>query len=209
MTTAHDRRSLGVPLTDMTEALGLHDMASKIARLRLRLRALMPPSVPSVSTACGLLDGLTEIATTANQQLKNFSEPSSRDREIALFTYCYALDPLGECITELGRVNTAVLTFHLQAKSIHRKHAIAGKNSDHSPDIEAAWQDASEYVSSGYEAANDILKTLEGDLQRTAIGLAPPADSLPLNASNARQNHPDPALVVASAPSAATTAKGR
>ncbi|MGW1430017.1 hypothetical protein ACWD6K_15570, partial [Streptomyces sp. NPDC002431] len=46
VTADHDRRSLGAPLTDMSEALGLHDMASKIARARFRLRALHPPSIP-------------------------------------------------------------------------------------------------------------------------------------------------------------------
>ncbi|MGC4951106.1 hypothetical protein ACLQ2N_33570 [Streptomyces sp. DT224] len=195
----------------MSEALDLHDMASKIARARFRLRALHPPSIPSVKTVCEILDDLSDITAAANRQLKNFSEFASPGEKISFSAYCHVLDSAGECITELGRVNAAVLDYHFRAKDIQVKLAAARGDSGSRDDLKAARQDASEYVFSGCEVANAFLKTLEGELHRTAMSLTPSADSPPLGASNVRQDRPGLTSAAPPAPSvtASRTTKGR
>ncbi|MGW2477927.1 hypothetical protein [Streptomyces sp. NPDC001665] len=195
----------------MSEALGLHDMASKIARARFRLRALHPPSIPSVSTVCEILDDLSAITAAANRKLKNFSEFASPGEKVSLFASCHVLDSLGECMTELGRVNATVLNYHFRTKDIQVRHAQIRGGSDSSDDLEAARKDASEYVFPGCEVANAFLETLEGELHRTAMSLTSSADSPSLGASKPRQESPGLTSTAPSAPSvtASRTTKGR
>ncbi|MEV5605462.1 hypothetical protein AB0L33_28875 [Streptomyces sp. NPDC052299] len=186
-------------------------MASKIARVRFRLRALRPPSIPSVSTVCEILDDLSDITAAANRKLKNFSNFASPGEKISLFTSCHVLDSLGECMTELGRVNATVLNYHFRAKDIQVKHALSRKGSDSSADLEVPLKDASEYVFSGFEVVDALLKTLEGDLQRKAMSLAPSVDNPLLAASKPRQDRPPLTSTTSPAPSvtASRTTKGR
>ncbi|MFF7337409.1 hypothetical protein ACFZAT_08705 [Streptomyces sp. NPDC008163] len=195
----------------MSEALDLHDMASKIARARFRLRALHPPSIPSVNTVCELLDDLFDITAAANRKLKNYPDCTSRGEKIALSAYCHASDPLGECISELAKVNATILDYHFRAGNIRMKHALIRGGSDGRDDLEAAWEEASEYVLSGCEVVDVFLKTLEGDLQRTATSLAPSANDPALRASNSRQDRPGLTSAVPPAPSVAVSraTKGR
>ncbi|MYS36682.1 MULTISPECIES: hypothetical protein [unclassified Streptomyces] len=186
-------------------------MASKIARARFRLRALHPPSIPSVSAVCEILDDLSNITAAANRQLKSFSEFASPGEKVSLFASCHVLDSLGECMTELGRVNATVLNYHFRAKGIRVKHALIRGGSDSSDDLEAARKDASEYVFPGCEVANAFLEALEGELHRTAMSLTSSADSPSLGASEPRPESPGPASTAPSAPSvtASRTTKGR
>ncbi|MFK0099084.1 hypothetical protein [Streptomyces sp. NPDC091040] len=196
----------------MSEALGLHDMASQIARARFRLRALQPHSIPSVSTLCEHIDALADIATAATQQLKKRSSgAASHDQRTALLAYSYALDPLGECITELGRANTAVLDFHFEAIDLRTTRDPGTKPDAGKDDLELARRRAAERISAGCEVVDSCLGTLARDLQRTAMKLAPPVYVAPPLKPGALQDRPGLASTVPAALSVAAsrTTKGR
>jgi hypothetical protein len=196
-------------MPSITDALALHDTASGIDRLQFQLRALPPaPAIPSltdvsahVQTLAGLTSGITvEINRRLSAGL--FSVPAQR----AVEAYSSALAPLGEAMTELGRLQHEIAFVNFTAPRISQS------------DLPYPRQMANEIITGCREAADDILTVAADELRAAANRLTPSSPHTPA-AARARSPHtpiaaytalasdgpPSPAPPPAAAPSTAKT----
>ncbi|MFJ7527957.1 hypothetical protein ACIQ1S_23890 [Streptomyces griseus] len=153
-------------MTDISQALALHDMASRIDRLRFQLRTLPPaPAIPDVGTVSSQINTLARITTAVSdridQCLADLPSPGSKS---ALLAYSCIIAPLGEAITELGRIQAEVTSIRFAAHPAHKKEK-----------TERARQTnmANEVISGSCEAADEILEIVVSGLREEAAKSAP------------------------------------
>ncbi|MFE6979282.1 hypothetical protein [Streptomyces sp. NPDC057682] len=154
-------------MTNFSQALALHDMASLIDRLRFQLRALpAPPSLPGVETLSARSNILAAITKAVCEKVDQclIDLPSQGSTE-AVQAYSKTLAPLGEVATELGRIQAEVATYKF---SIYPEH----KNDR----VELARRAglANKVVSESRDTADRILEMVVSGLREEAATLAPP-----------------------------------
>jgi hypothetical protein len=155
-------------MTSITQALALYDMAGQIERLRFQLRALPPaPAIPHLDSVTAQVHTLAGILTAVSDQVNHRLDLSSADAKKALVVYSAALVPLGEAMTELGRLQAEVTFFNFT--TYPRYH--------HSPsDLERQHRDVNEIITGCCDAADEALEVAAEELQAAAVELAhPPA----------------------------------
>ncbi|MEU8543223.1 hypothetical protein AB0C52_25100 [Streptomyces sp. NPDC048717] len=151
-------------MTDINQALSLYDMANQIDRLRFQMRAL-PASIPSVSAAFAPVHTLTGIITAVSDEVsRRLAGHISSDEAKAIDAFGDAFIPLGEAVTELGRMHSEVAFFNFTTYPTH---------SGSSPDLERLTRRSEEVISGCREAADAILETAAGELRAAAVKLAP------------------------------------
>ncbi|MER6531650.1 hypothetical protein [Streptomyces sp. NPDC001508] len=192
-------------MTDLDEALALYDLASRIDRLRFQLRSLTPaPTIPGlneVSTQVYTLAGIT--AAISEQVNLRLSDGLARvPRQKALQAYSDALAPLGEAMTELGRLQTEIVYFDFTAfPALH----------DSPSDLQHRRQQANELITGCCGAADEILEAAAGELRAAATELAPTPTRIQATALAHSPHTPAPAKTAAHAtvpPSPANAAPG-
>jgi hypothetical protein len=199
-------------MPSITEALALFDTANQVERLQFQLRDLPPaPAIPHLMRICAHVRTLAEITTAVGEEVNRrlANGPLSVGSAKAVQAYSDALAPLGETMTELGRVQAEIAFFNFTTHPAARDNAVV---------LAAAGQQAGEVITGCCEAADEILGTVAGELRVAATELAPPPTRAQATAL-ARSPHTQgpgqsaaaPAVPAASAlPAAAPTgAKGR
>lgn len=196
-------------MTSLTDALALYDTASSIDRLRFRLRALPPaPVAPSpsevseqVRTLAGIIAGISDAVS---RRLSDglYSVPAQR----AVDAFSSALAPLGEAMTELGRLQRDVVFVHFTAPRISTSEM------PHPREL------ATEVITECRDAAAEILEVTAEELRAVATRLTTSSGPLQ-SAARARSPHAAVTRQATSAPAAPlpapspavapTTAKGR
>ncbi|MFF7258192.1 hypothetical protein [Streptomyces microflavus] len=153
-------------MTDILQALALHDMASRIDRLRFQLRTLPPaPTIPAVETVSFQINTLTRITTAVSEKIDQcLTDLPSQGAKSALLAYSGIIAPLGEAITELGRIQAEATSIRFAAHPAHKKET-----------TERAQQTylANEVISGSCEAADEILEMAVRGLREEAAKLAP------------------------------------
>ncbi|MGW4345350.1 hypothetical protein ACWEL8_09760 [Streptomyces sp. NPDC004690] len=153
----------------MSHALALYDMASQIDRCRFQLRALpCAPAVPSLTDVSAQVHTLAKITLAASDQVNrrlSGGDLFSADAMRAIEVYSDALAPLGEALTELGRLQAATALFDFTTHPRHR---------DNPSDLDRSRRQASEIVTGCRDAADEILETTADELRAAAAELAIP-----------------------------------
>ncbi|MET9955437.1 MULTISPECIES: hypothetical protein [Streptomyces] len=154
-------------LSNFTPALALYDMAGQVDRLRFQLRTLPPaPSIPAVDSVSARVEDLIGITTAVSAQIKHCLSDlmSGEPTKAALQAYSNALAPLGEALTELGRMHAEIAHYNFTTHPAHR-----GSPSD----LELPRQEVNETVSGCCEAADEILEVTAIELRDAALALMP------------------------------------
>lgn len=153
-------------MTDIAQALAIHDMASRIDRLRFQLRTLPPaPTIPDAGTVSSQINTLARITTAISERidqcLADLPSPGSKS---ALLAYSGSIAPLGEAITELGRIQTEVTSIRFSAHPAHKK-----EKTERARETSLA----NEVISGSCEAADEILEIVVSGLREEAAKLTP------------------------------------
>ncbi|MGW1604500.1 hypothetical protein [Streptomyces eurythermus] len=179
-------------MSNITQALALYDMAGQINRLRFQLRALpAAPAVPHLDSVTAQVHTLAGILTVVSDQVSHRLDLSSADAKKAVVAYSGALAPLGEAMTELGRLQAEVTFFNFTTHSSYRN----------SPsDLERQRRHVGEIIAGCCDAADEILEVAADELQAAAVELASPPARVQAAAPartpgpvNSAQAHPAPA----------------
>ncbi|MET9373981.1 hypothetical protein ABZX98_07505 [Streptomyces sp. NPDC002992] len=182
-------------MISLPQALALYDMANQIDRLRFQLRALAPGSAPSpLSAVTATVHALAGINVAVSDEIRSrLNGGLSADTMKAVEAFSAALSPLGEAMTELGRLQAEIALYNFTTHPMHRKNPSV---------LEGRRQRVAELTTECCEAADEILEAAVGELQAAAIALAPsparaqpatPARS-PLAPSRPGQTHATPAI---------------
>lgn len=176
-------------MTSLTDALALYDTASSIDRLRFQLRALPPapatPLLSEVSEQVRTLAGITAgISDEVNRRLSDglYSVPAQQ----AVDAFSAALAPLGEAMTELGRLQRDVVFVHFTAPRISTS------------EIPHPGELATEVITECRDDAAEILEVTAENLRASATRLTPTSGPLQ-SAARARSPHAPVAGPVTSA----------
>ncbi|MCX5395635.1 hypothetical protein [Streptomyces sp. NBC_00102] len=154
-------------LSSTAHALALYDMAGQVERLRFQLRTLPPPpAIPAVDAVSARVDDLVGITTAVSAQIKHCLSNLMSDApaKAALQAYSTALAPLGEALTELGRMHTEISHYLFTAHPARRDSPL---------NLERARQQATEVISGCWEAADEILEVVAIELRDSASKVAP------------------------------------
>ncbi|MEU3529131.1 hypothetical protein AB0E62_35640 [Streptomyces sp. NPDC038707] len=179
-------------MTSITQALALYDMAGQINRLRFQLRALpAAPAIPHLDSVTAQVHTLAGILTAVSDQVSHRLDLSSADAKKAVVAYSGALAPLGEAMTELGRLQAEVTIFNFTTHpSYHNSPS----------DLERQRRHVSEIITGCCDAADEILEVAADELQAAAVELASPPARVQAAAPartpgpvNSAQAHPAPA----------------
>ncbi|MEW1699022.1 hypothetical protein ACIQCR_31175 [Streptomyces sp. NPDC093249] len=168
-------------------------MASRIDRVRFQLRALpAAPAIPGMAGVSARIDDLAGITITATAQISDCAATLSQDRtKTALKAYSLVLAPLGEALTELGRMHAEIAHFNFTTHPAHRDSPSA---------LDLPRQHVHEAVTGCCQAADEILEAASVELIDTAYRLASP---------HLRPAAPAVASALASLPPAAPSAAAR
>jgi hypothetical protein len=191
-------------MPDLTEALALYDTATQLDRLRFQLCALPTapalPTLPAISAHVRTLAQITaEISEHVSRSLSDGLRTQSDWQAVeALST---TLDPLGEALTELGRLQSHAVFAHFTARRTN-----ASKIGD-------GHERAIETITSCRDTAAEILDAAAGELhlaaaESTTAATGPTPGTGPLlTAAHARSPQtPAPAPTSAPSPTAPTPA---
>ncbi|GAA3903841.1 hypothetical protein GCM10022244_12540 [Streptomyces gulbargensis] len=160
-------------MTSLADALALYDMASQIDRLWFRLRALAPGSTTSpLAAVTATVHALAGINVAVSDEIRRRLNGDLHAAEKkAIEAYSAALAPLGEAMTELGRLQAGIAFYNFTTHPMHRRNPSV---------LEGHRQHVAELTTECCEAADEILEATVGELQSAAIALAPsPARAQP------------------------------
>jgi hypothetical protein len=198
-------------MPDLTQALALYDTASQLDRLRFQLCALpAAPALPSLPAVSAHVRTLAQITAGISEHIIRRVSHGLRTQSDwqAVGALSTALDPLGEALTELGRLQSHAVFAHFTA----RRTSASKSGNGHERAIET--------ITSCRDTAAEILDSAAAELHLaaaestiTATRLTPTTDPL-LTAAHARSSQtpapsPAPASTTAPAPAAPNRAKGR
>lgn len=197
-------------MTCIAEALALFDTANQVERLRFQLRALPPaPAVPPLTEVSAQVRTLAEITTAVSDEVNRrlADGPFSVESKKAMQAYSDALAPLGEAMTELGRLQAEIVFFNFTTHPAARNDELV---------LAGARRQANEVITGCCEAADEILDAAAGELRAAATELAPPPTRAQATALARSPHAPGPGQSAPAArpfpapPTAApTSAKGR
>ncbi|MFE6457801.1 hypothetical protein ACFVP0_10110 [Streptomyces cinereoruber] len=165
-------------------------MADRLELLRFQLQSLpTAPEIPRVTSVSARINDLIDITKTVSDRIRHCMSDLGIDPSVkaALTAYSSALAPLGEALTELGRMHAEVAYYNFVTHPRHR---------DNQSDLGRHRQQVTETVSGCFEAADEILEV-------TAIGLRDTAKTLAPSPSYLRPAAPARALPAANPRSAA------
>ncbi|MEU7086897.1 hypothetical protein [Streptomyces achromogenes] len=209
MTTSPIRRTetpRALIMTSITQALALYDMAGQIERLRFQLRALpAAPAIPHLDSVTAQVHTLAGILTAVSDQVNHRLTLSSADAKKAVVAYSAVLVPLGEAMTELGRLQAEVTFFNFTTH-------LGYHNSPSDPERQHRY--VNDIITGCCDAADEALEAAAAELQASAVELAPSparvqaaAPARTPRAANSAQANPAPATPPPAV--APRTAKGR
>ncbi|GHH29410.1 hypothetical protein [Streptomyces rubradiris] len=181
-------------MTSITQALALYDMAGQIERLRFQLRALPPaPTIPDLDSVTAQVHSLAGILTAVSDQVSHRLGLSSADAKKAVVVYSAALVPLGEAMTELGRLQAEVTFFNFTTYP---------KYHNSPSDLERQLRYVNEIITGCRDAADEALEVAADELQAAAVELAHPPARVQAAAPartpgpvNSAQANPAPAIL--------------
>ncbi|MFE0772160.1 hypothetical protein [Streptomyces sp. NPDC058861] len=142
-------------------------MADRLERLRFQLKSLpTAPEIPGVVGLSARVTDLLDITTAVSARIRHCMSDlgAGSSAEAALTAYSSTLAPLGEALTELGRMHAEV---------VYRNFVIYPRHRDDQSALDLHRQQVAETVSGCFEAADEILEVTAIELRDAATKLAP------------------------------------